>query len=654
MLAEHRDLRLLAAGHRLSVELLDGTGARVELAGNSDWRLGWIADNGMTIAAMTSDGELRSWQSAGGNWRTESSARHDGPPIQAGALSPDGRWLVYADTGDGMFRWQLGVTAEGERLYHAAENVAALSFSPDGRWLATGGRGQRSNLQLWRWDERGSPPIELGEETRRIVDLVFLPRGEAIIVATADGTLRRHVTLVTLAEAACEQLRRDPEVFAAGDGANAMLGDEAICTDLRVRSRLPDVAQPRVQAAREVEFSGCDQVHESGSTLQCMYHKNKGVDAGHLTLWIPGAAGGECEVTVGDESLTTAEVVMDDALQLTTAPPRDASRLELKCGQKQPWTLLLGWIEPPDTQPLRRVLTPDPRPEELCDQGLDVLAGVDADLRFKGYRHIVQSCLARAISNPATQAADLQAALAAVERGVPEALRLGHLDAAHAIVLGAAYQLNWGMARPEQAQALLLLHDSTLARLPESRAYAAHYLGGTYFAGGSRQQRDAEAELRRSIEWAHRLDLRDAEFYALQTLAEILNVQRREEEAELLLARAETLVPETNPGACRSGEALLAVNKGWAYLLAVEAQRRTGDPRPLLARAMALYADPACAGGGVEDLANATANLSYAECLMGKRATAAELRKSLEANRARLSPRLRRFIEMKVDLCLGG
>ena len=64
-------------------------------------------------------------------------------------FSPDGRWLVAADKGQGLLRWDLSDVAAEPAVLEAEVKATIFSrfaFSPDSRWLVTVGGG---GLRLW-------------------------------------------------------------------------------------------------------------------------------------------------------------------------------------------------------------------------------------------------------------------------------------------------------------------------------------------------------------------------------------------------------------------------------------------------------------------------------------------------------------------------
>ncbi|MBL8482884.1 MAG: TIR domain-containing protein, partial [Rhodocyclaceae bacterium] len=112
---------------------------------------------------------------------------HPGP-LQAIALSPDGRWLASADQG------HLQVQSPGAepRLlgrgsYH--NRVQALAFSPDGRWLAAACAGQQVCIyEVATWQV-----VKEWKHDGFVSALAFSPDGAWLATASHEGTRPVHL-----------------------------------------------------------------------------------------------------------------------------------------------------------------------------------------------------------------------------------------------------------------------------------------------------------------------------------------------------------------------------------------------------------------------------------------------------------------------------
>jgi WD40 repeat protein/Flp pilus assembly protein TadD len=108
-------------------------------------------------------------------------------PLLAGALSPDGRYVVTAGQGGTARAWKVG-TGEpvGPPLPHAGR-VSAVAFSPDGKWVATGGENETARL----WDavtgQPVGPPLPHQGDVRA---LAFSPEGRLLLTAGAEKVAR--------------------------------------------------------------------------------------------------------------------------------------------------------------------------------------------------------------------------------------------------------------------------------------------------------------------------------------------------------------------------------------------------------------------------------------------------------------------------------
>jgi WD40 repeat protein len=118
-----------------------------------------------------------------------SAAQQSGDNKGVVLFSPVGNWLAIGGT-DGLIRVLDANTYEVKSSFKAAsEGITALAFSPDGMLLASGSGYAQSVVQLWKiptGDSAGS----FAEHTAWISALVFTPKGETLVTASADQTIR--------------------------------------------------------------------------------------------------------------------------------------------------------------------------------------------------------------------------------------------------------------------------------------------------------------------------------------------------------------------------------------------------------------------------------------------------------------------------------
>jgi len=103
------------------------------------------------------------------------------------AVSPDGRWLVFASTrdrtSDGTSLWiaPLAVEAVPRRLTEGAAIDAQPTWSPDGRWVVFASTRSGGEFDLWRFaiDAAGNPgePIQLTNTPGHEVTPTVAPDG---------------------------------------------------------------------------------------------------------------------------------------------------------------------------------------------------------------------------------------------------------------------------------------------------------------------------------------------------------------------------------------------------------------------------------------------------------------------------------------------
>jgi len=109
----------------------------------------------------------------------------------AGAVSPDGTWIVSA-SGDGhtLKIWDVATGAERATLTGHTHAVWACAVSPDGTWIVSGS-GEHSGGTLKIWDAAtGAERATLSGHTARVNACAVSPDGTWIVSASEDGTLK--------------------------------------------------------------------------------------------------------------------------------------------------------------------------------------------------------------------------------------------------------------------------------------------------------------------------------------------------------------------------------------------------------------------------------------------------------------------------------
>jgi WD40 repeat protein/tRNA A-37 threonylcarbamoyl transferase component Bud32 len=204
----------------LAVGAEDGTVSLVNLASRSGDRLPretWRAHEGPVRALhFTPDAErlVSVGLSEAVIWHLATARAEAGPalrghakPMEASALSHDGRFLATASADSTIRVWDLEspqsepVVLEGLAEVDDYAQIKDLSFSPDGRWLAvldgyhdvaTAFSFGAGHVKLWRLSAARATPFSLGSECRTFQ---FDAQGRWLVVVQSKPTASQKVQL---------------------------------------------------------------------------------------------------------------------------------------------------------------------------------------------------------------------------------------------------------------------------------------------------------------------------------------------------------------------------------------------------------------------------------------------------------------------------
>ena len=158
-------------GKRMAV--MPDTGTRMEFQDPDDGRVLSSWDAGLAVGALefSKDGrvlygrkfdgsELVAWDAANGR-RLGNAAAGDGR-YRVIAVSPDGRQIAAAGTGQTVTVLDAPSLAIRERLRGSEDGIHSIAFSPEGKWIVTGGNDHETRL----WDlgsVAGAEDLNAGE-----------------------------------------------------------------------------------------------------------------------------------------------------------------------------------------------------------------------------------------------------------------------------------------------------------------------------------------------------------------------------------------------------------------------------------------------------------------------------------------------------------
>ena len=115
---------------------------------------------------------------------------HSGPMFGF-ALTPDGRTLATAATGESIKLWALPKGRLQRRLDSAPDAGWTLAFSSDGKWLASGGNTVDGRVRLWevksglgRWESH------VGQSSAKVQALAFANGDTVLAGGSTNGSMR--------------------------------------------------------------------------------------------------------------------------------------------------------------------------------------------------------------------------------------------------------------------------------------------------------------------------------------------------------------------------------------------------------------------------------------------------------------------------------
>ena len=138
----------------------------------------FLPDGRILLAGTTFDGRVQVWDSQTNSMLLEL------PGVGASTISPDGKWLVFANATSGLETWNIETRQAGALLHSKWYSLSSTVFSPDGKLVAAK-QGDRS-IRVWDL-ATGVVVNGVGGPEGPITDMSFSADGK-YIVGAAGGS----------------------------------------------------------------------------------------------------------------------------------------------------------------------------------------------------------------------------------------------------------------------------------------------------------------------------------------------------------------------------------------------------------------------------------------------------------------------------------
>jgi len=150
-----------------------------------------FSSDGAILFSASADRQMRFWRftlngaKAALDYQSNVSAHDDA--VNALVVSPDHQTIATISSDGFLKTWQRNGGGLINRVKVCEHGAQAVAFSPDGRTLATGDEDGR--VRLWN-AANGAPISTLGSHDRAVTCIAWSPNGKFVVSGGADKTLR--------------------------------------------------------------------------------------------------------------------------------------------------------------------------------------------------------------------------------------------------------------------------------------------------------------------------------------------------------------------------------------------------------------------------------------------------------------------------------
>ncbi|MBW4495627.1 MAG: WD40 repeat domain-containing protein [Oscillatoria princeps RMCB-10] len=149
-----------------------------------------VSPDGKTLASAHRDSSVKLWQLSAGGFLQSHTLNGHADAVYSAAISPGGQMLATG-SGDGTVKlWHLPAGTECHTLKGHADAVYAVAFSPNGQTAASGSGDGTTAIWDTGTGERLHTLTGDSQHSHAVMTVAFSPDGRTLVSGSGDGTIK--------------------------------------------------------------------------------------------------------------------------------------------------------------------------------------------------------------------------------------------------------------------------------------------------------------------------------------------------------------------------------------------------------------------------------------------------------------------------------